>query len=220
METKYFPQLTFNYGTVNRQRRVLLSNGDPDTHNPGLLIFKTAGDKTCGMDAKRMFVPRPQYHPEIFCTYDTKSSRESEVLRLASGHDGNQPWADRLEGENVMALSTTASKDTTAALRAAADKKTVRASALGLGGLVGALHGDVLRGCCWAQHRACSALPVEPRNWGNPRLEQKHPLRSNTCTTNRGCAGAWRAAARLWITVPAGPCGAYNAAAHRRTFPQ
>ena len=49
METKYFPQLTFNYGTVNRQRRVLLSNGDPDTHNPGLLIFKTAGDKTCGM---------------------------------------------------------------------------------------------------------------------------------------------------------------------------
>ena len=139
METKYFPQLTFNYGTVNRQRRVLLSNGDPDTHNPGLLIFKTAGDKTCGMDAKRMFVPRPQYHPEIFCTYDTKSSRESEVLRLASGHDGNQPWADRLEGENVTALSTTASKDTTAALRAAADKKTVRASALGLGGLVGTL---------------------------------------------------------------------------------
>lgn len=86
-----------------------------------------------------MFVPRPQYHPEIFCTYDTKSSRESEVLRLASGHDGNQPWADRLEGENVTALSTTASKDTTAALRAAADKKTVRASALGLGGLVGTL---------------------------------------------------------------------------------
>lgn len=52
---------------------------------------------------------------------------------------GNQPWADRLEGENVTALSTTASKDTTAALRAAADKKTVRASALGLGGLVGTL---------------------------------------------------------------------------------
>ena len=91
-------------------------------------------------DSGAFFFPTvTQYHPEIFCTYDTKSSRESEVLRLASGHDGNQPWADRLEGENVTALSTTASKDTTAALRAAANKKTVRASALGLGGLVGTL---------------------------------------------------------------------------------
>src|SRR3990167_1689946 len=39
-----------------------------------------------------------------------------------------------------------------------------------------------------------------PARWGNPLLEQKPPLRSNTCTTSRGLHGPLTCRRLLWIT--------------------
>ena len=57
-------------------------------------------------------------------------------------------------------------------------------------------------------------------NQGNPRLEQKHPYRSNTCTTSCGLARGLTGVDELWITADSRAEGAYNPAAHRRTCPQ
>jgi hypothetical protein len=108
-------------------------------------------------------------------------------------------------------------------------------------GLPAAVSGDDARQMPGASCSVCRALPLcrlapvvrlvtkhsrktllsnELVRWGNPLLEQKPPLRSNTCTTNRGLQGplTWRA--ELWITSVGGPGGAYNATALRRTCPQ
>ena len=67
------------------------------------------------------------------------------------------------------------------------------------------------------QGKFCQRAPARR---GNPLLEQKAPLRSNTCTTNRGLAGGLTGAAVLWITMVGGPRQAYNATALRTTCPQ
>ena len=67
------------------------------------------------------------------------------------------------------------------------------------------------------QGKFCQRAPARR---GNPLLEQKAPLRSNTCTTNRGLAGGLTGAGALWITMVGGPRQAYNATALRTTCPQ
>jgi hypothetical protein len=71
-----------------------------------------------------------------------------------------------------------------------------------------------------ARAHLAARQPVASRNQGNPRLEQKHPYRSNTCTTACGFAGGLTVVVELWITAASRAEGAYNPAAHRRTCPQ
>jgi hypothetical protein len=56
--------------------------------------------------------------------------------------------------------------------------------------------------------------------WGNPRLEQKPPWRSNTCTTACGGTGGLTQHIKLWITRCQGHSWPYNPAALRTTCPQ
>jgi hypothetical protein len=82
----------------------------------------------------------------------------------------------------------------------------------GLGGLVLAHLADALRAEPRRIRAAHSAIPAcgptkssdtstAPARWGNPLLEQKAPLRSNTCTTNRGLQGPLTVQRQLWITT-------------------